>query len=119
MDTHEKIKVLVDQIDEGAEQTNAHRAAKLLHELFLLYEEADPENPSPVIVQALFDIHHACDLLGLTYKIRDRMAHIAYLKSVCEEGGPARFPDDLDTDTSCDFCHRTDCICDDAHDMAI
>ncbi len=83
-DVEGKLKELHEQTmgDDGWCATNAQRAARVLWPLFHM-SRADADN---VVRDALCELRHACDLLGLSFSDEDRAAHRVYMAEVAERG---------------------------------
>lgn len=67
---------------ETTEPDNSHRAARVLAAILPAYAD----DPAAAIRDALTDLRHACDLIGLTYADEDRAAHRAYVAEIVAHG---------------------------------
>jgi hypothetical protein len=68
--------------DTGEEGSNSARGARILVALMGTYHD----DPQGSLRDALTDLRHACDLLGLTFDEEDGAAHRSYRAEVCEHG---------------------------------
>lgn len=77
-----RIQTLFLRLMDGADMTNSHRGARALGSLIPTYQDT----PATCLRDAISDLYHAADLLGIDFDEERRVAYDNYQAEVHEEG---------------------------------